>query len=42
MQIAKNSDQLENSVFVIVGNYGEYMTYRYIPFGYFVSCDVIF
>ena len=31
MQIAKNSDQFEKSVFVIVGNLGEYMPYHYIP-----------
>ena len=30
MQIAKNSDQLENLVFVIVGNWGEYTPYRYM------------
>ena len=32
MQIAENLDQFENSVFVIMGNKGEYMPYRYIPF----------
>ena len=31
MQIAKPLGQFENSVFVIVGNKGEYTPYRYIP-----------
>ena len=33
MQIAQTLGQFENSVFLIVGNWGKYMPYRYIPFG---------
>ena len=32
MQIAEQSGQFENSVFAIMGNYGEYTPHRYIPF----------
>ena len=31
MQIVKDSDQFENLVFVILGNWGEYTPYLYIP-----------
>ena len=31
MQTAKNLDQFEDSVFIILGNWGDYTPYRYIP-----------